>query len=525
MILTQSLISNSASAFPWVSKKSNLSVKGYIYEDDVLIKNEALYDNVFDRINEYNYFDLIKGLDGFYGLILDSKTHIVAATDLVNSTPIFYKIVNNEINIGDDYEGFIEKPIKLDQQAIDQYLVSGYCYNDKTLIQGVSQLPPGSILIVDKFSKKYEILSYYKYVPEKPCLVKDTKSDINMLIEELYDVHFNVFKKMVGGLNGKKVILPLSGGYDSRLILEMLKKFNYDNVLCVTWGKESDWQVKIAKKVALDFNVDWKLITTTRKEWHNWYINNFEKEMKNCGAIGAIPYLQENVMIEQLEKENLIHKGDIFISGNSGDFIEGEHIPVISKESLDNEAIIKIIKNKHQRLNSTVNSYYLEASLNESINYFRKEIDIDIINFFEFWEWKERQAKFVTNCVKPFETKGYEWRMPFWNKEIMEFWQGVDIKVKAERYLFYKYSEKYMDQVTSKANPKLSIFKRYSERLLDPRFGCYTKISTISYTTKNINKYFPKVDVTNINEKKIIYYKFNSLVAMDVVQRLQARTF
>lgn len=518
MLISFSLNDDSENAFPWIVEGTNCAVKGYIYKDGKILKNIEFFNYVKNNIRHDNYLEFINDLDGFFSLIIDLGDNLIAVTDLVNTTPIFYKECNEGVVIGDNYIGFISEDTCINEDVIDQYLLSGYCYNEQTLLKDVFQVNSASILKINKKNKKIENLIYYSYLPDFNNQLY--KSDENKLIDELHNVHIKVFKKLISGLDGRRVILPLSGGYDSRLILEMLINLGYKNILCVTWGRSTDWQVKIAKKVALDFDVEWKLINPTHEEWYQWYINNFEMEMKYSGAISSIPYLQENLLISKLEKDNILLNDDIFLSGNSGDFIEGEHIPQTKSNALETIDILNIIKDKHQRLNVIINNELIDKSIKRDIKLFKQENDIDMVYFFEYWEWKERQSKFVTNCIKPFESQGYEWRMPFWNKDIMNFWRSINVDSKIHRSLFYKYSNKYMNQLTVQANPSLSVFKRYSERLLDPRFGCYPKVNLKNLFLKNVNKVFTNVDFDNIEMQRTIYYKFNSLVAMDVINRM-----
>ena len=46
----------------------------------------------------------------------------------------------------------------------------------------------------------------------------------------------------------------------------------------------------------------------------------------------------------------------------------------------------------------------------------------DAQDAFEVWDWQERQAKWIVNSVRNYEFYGYEWRMPLWYNEIMDYW-------------------------------------------------------------------------------------------------------
>jgi hypothetical protein len=108
----------------------------------------------------------------------------------------------------------------------------------------------------------------------------------------------------------------------------MLLRFNYRNILCVTWGRETDWQAKIARNVTTKLGVDWVCVNQDSASWDKWCEEGGVKEqLKRCGALCSIPYVQENVLIKYLETKGLIENDAVFLNGNSGDFIEGQHIP------------------------------------------------------------------------------------------------------------------------------------------------------------------------------------------------------
>lgn len=100
------------------------------------------------------------------------------------------------------------------------------------------------------------------------------------------------------------------------------------------------------------------------------------------------------------------------------------------------EDLLMQIKKQHMRL-------YDLNSTDETVATVRKEL-VKYIDengthegFDEHWEWKKRQSKLVTKCVKVFEMEGFEWRLPFWDPEVLEFWPSIPRCEKADRKLFY----------------------------------------------------------------------------------------
>lgn len=509
-------LDDSEVGYPWVCSGS-IYAKGFVYDGDELITGvrlAKLFENVIDKAT---FRIVVSSLNGFFSVIVELEYSVFCATDIVNSTPIFY-CYNDELIVGDNYSYFISNLSGFDDAAVEQYLASGYVYGESTLLIGVKQLLPGSILFVDLKEKRIGVESYYEYLPDSS--VDSSQLGLNR-VDSLHQVHLKVFKRLVNTLDDRLVILPLSGGYDSRLILEMLKNFNYSNVLCVTWGDKGDWQVSIARDVAQKLGFDWVLIEHKFEEWKEWYDDGgFVSQLSFCGALGSIPYVQENVLIKRLEKDGLLTKDAIFLSGNSGDFIEGEHIPLCEIQDCNKNDVLNRLIYKHLRLNCLI-------SKEKIISYLADEID-DFVSrgyepglFFEYWEWKERQSKFVTGCIKPFEENGYEWRMPFWEREIVDFWKNTPISVKQGRLLFYAYAKENMRTELATANPKITKFQTYKERMSDSRYGCYWSKGSWLYAFCNRDSNVFSSDFSKyVKNNNLFLHKINGLVAIDAYTKV-----
>ena len=513
--------SNDNTKFPWVSNR-NISIKGYVYIDGVLVSGEDMF-YIFENIdNKLSFISLLHDLNGFFSVIIEHDDFVYAAVDRVNSTPLMYKL-DNGFWVGDNYENFLGEKSRIDEDSFTQYLSSGYVYGEKTLIDDVSQLLPGTAVIYDKGKLTIKVEKYYEYLPRTTPIKYHLESEY---VDQLDEVHKKVFGRLVDNLSGRQAVLPLSGGYDSRLILEMLLRFNYKNILCVTWGRETDWQAKIARNVTTKLGVDWVCVNQDADSWHKWFEEGGVKEqLKRCGALCSIPYVQENVLIKYLETKGLIENDAVFLNGNSGDFIEGQHIPENIKEDIGNDDVVDLISAKHLRLAKLSDPERIYKVIRDQVQLFRGR-DLDVRLFFENWEWSERQSKFVTKCIKPFEAEGYEWRMPFWENEIMDFWANVPIDIKNGRKLFYSYFEKYMNSEVRKPNPVVPRMKVLYERLTDQRFGIFFKnLYGFNRLAHSTSRKFPSLLSTyrGINRESLMTVKLNSLLALHVASIIKER--
>jgi asparagine synthase (glutamine-hydrolysing) len=58
----------------------------------------------------------------------------------------------------------------------------------------------------------------------------------------------------------------------------------------------------------------------------------------------------------------------------------------------------------------------------------------------ELFDFNERQAKFIVNAVRVYEFFGYEWRIPFWDMELVNFFLKVPIEHRINQKLYRKYA-------------------------------------------------------------------------------------
>ena len=63
---------------------------------------------------------------------------------------------------------------------------------------------------------------------------------------------------------------------------------------------------------------------------------------------------------------------------------------------------------------------------------------------YEFWEWQERQSKYIVNSVRSYEFHGYSWRLPFWSMKFVQFWRETSLNSKYDQSLYKDYL-RYID--------------------------------------------------------------------------------
>lgn len=104
---------------------------------------------------------------------------------------------------------------------------------------------------------------------------------------------------MLRRIGNREIVVPLSGGLDSRTIVYYLKKLGCKNVICLSYGRKSSFEVKISKQVAERLGYKWILCEYTAQKWKDLYssadYNNFllfSGHGSEIGCIQALAWLQ-----------------------------------------------------------------------------------------------------------------------------------------------------------------------------------------------------------------------------------------
>jgi asparagine synthase (glutamine-hydrolysing) len=441
--------------FKW-NNSENIHSKGFIFDKENNLYQGKDLNSYFSCRTDKDFIDKIASANGSFAIVIKNHNKLWIGVDRLRSIPLFYTLQNSILYISDSAYWIKDKLglQELDKISEQEFLLTGYVTEKNTLFSDIKQVQAGEYLIVAQRNRNIitKINRYYRY------LHKDffNKSKEELLIK-LDVISKNFTERLIKSANGRVIVIPLSGGYDSRYIAAMLKKFNYENVICFSYGKKGNWESEISKKVADKLGYEWHFIEYTKIKWKEWFDSKEMKEyLKYGNNLTSLAHLQDWLAVWELKKYNRIPNDSVFVPGHTGDFISGGHIPgkYINRKKIEQNEIIKDIFRKHYNLWNWSSKYnklapiFKKKIISISENFYGK-LPEEAANIFEYWEWQNRQAKFIVNSVRVYEIFGYEWRIPLWDSELMDFWSRVPLKYRIKKELYDDYLFK-------------NIFKQYS---------------------------------------------------------------
>jgi len=422
--------------FKWYGT-SDCFVKGYI-----LNTKGELY--IGDRLLEYfkeidsfvDFEERVKYASGAFSVVIKKEEELFVAVDTIRSFPLFFIRAKGNWMISDDPYYLADKGKFRDANSIAsiEFLAAGYVTGDETLIEGLRQLQAGEIIRfkTEDFAAKF----YYSY--RVASVIDDEYAELRVAAMEVLE---NAFERFVTSLDGRTVVVPLSGGFDSRLIVAMLKHFNYEKVICFTYGRKTSPEVPISKKVAEKLGFQWYYIEYT-EDLIKDFVNDetFQAYFKEGSNLSSMFYLQEYFAVKYLKDHALIPEDSIFAPGHSGDFLAGSQLNKhgnFSIEESDAKMVERIFNIKYCFVkpdgeNESLLKDRIAKSLGEK---FSKEGDF-AYSIQEDWDFKEKLAKFNFNSNSIYTFFGYEFRIPFWDRELVDFFKYLPLSAKLNKYLY-----------------------------------------------------------------------------------------
>ena len=137
----------------------------------------------------------------------------------------------------------------------------------------------------------------------------------------------------------------------------------YKNIRTFSYGREHNREKKIAQEISEYLNIPWTFIKFSNLNQKIIMKSKKYKEFKEFSDVTtSIHFPQDFQAIEYLKLTNSIPKDSIFVNGQTGDFISGNHIQILNKKTSINK-MIDLYLQKHYKMWKTLlldNKKYME---------------------------------------------------------------------------------------------------------------------------------------------------------------------
>lgn len=434
----------------------DVKTSGFIEDGNVIyFGNRSYADKIYNLIShdskslDYKaIYAVLCGMKEFNAGIVEADNYLIAWADHIRSKPIFYTLRDGAFIVSCNARSLIDDQDQPDPMAVTEFSMAGYVTGERTIYPQVFSIEPGEVVIWDK---KKHVLHRQKYFRYEPDFVKGATDKEN--IQRLGGILDALIKKIINRAEGKTIWVPLSAGLDSRILLCKLHEHGYQNIQTFTYGPKFNFEALHAKKIAEALGLPWRMITLSRNKTKSLFDSQTRKAFwEYADGLKSIPCMREFAAIYYLYDNNLAKPGDIFLNGQSGDYITGGHIPEkwCDKDHIvSRQAFIRHLLDKHYDLwfdlKTTQHEQHIEKQIISLIGQELPEraYGPEYAKYHEMWEYEGRQICYVVNGQRVYEFFNYQWEMPLWEKELVDFCETLPLEQKKNQYLYKEYLKSY----------------------------------------------------------------------------------
>ena len=413
---------------------------------------------------------LVASLNGCFALVSERETACSPPSTGSARSRCSTQPVPGGISIADDAHRLAQPLYTLDEDSVREFRLTGYVTGAQTLVAGVRQLEAGTWIRARAGEGRVEASRYHAFTHGN--FLDEPQA---ALIDRLDSLHRAVFQRVVESAQGRPIVVPLSGGYDSRLIGVSLRDLGVRDVICYTYGTASNWETRISRELADYLGFRWEFVPYTAERWRRWAATEaFRAYFHAAGNLASVPHLQDWPAVHELLRERRIANDSVIVPGHSGDFLAGSHVPkaYATMDRVGRRAFLDSLASAHYTLWDVAGAArpprdFVDRRIEAVIGPSPLDSREAAADAFERWDLQERQAKFICNSMRVYEQAGLEWRLPLFDAELMDFWARIPVDLRLGRRLYFAFAEARQVLPITPANTDYTLPMRAAIRAMD----------------------------------------------------------
>jgi asparagine synthase (glutamine-hydrolysing) len=499
-------------------KLDNLFITGFAWKGNQKLDIHEISGLIAGCQSFKNFSELISEFNGQFSLIYQTENLCWLAVDKTRTYPLFIK---EQHSVSDDWFSLFESNTSFNQEQALSLITFGHTQGQKTLCEEIIDIPAGQT--AEYLKGNWSFFKYHSYLKENR-----RSSNFQSNQNELLSILENVCKRMVENLGDRPVVLPLSGGFDSRLIATWLKDNNINNVHCFTYGrKENNFEWKVSKAVAKQLGYKWQMIDYEDPKHLNTFCSDeFFTYAKYVGQGTSMSYMQEYFAVKELHSAGELEPNSVFLPGHSLDALAGGHQSESLEKHADLESISRVIYENYgsgPELSKTEQNSILKV-VDENIHSYKGNLPNSIL---EEWDFKNRQPKLIINSAQLYRYFSYDFLIPLWDDELIRFFQPLSYEETRGCHLYHNtLTKKVFGKSLSFDSDTASIVRKNPKWKSLLRKKIPSSIVEKRIRKKEILNYqnFTKPLILELNSKGTMYhpprYSYNNIISEWYLSRL-----
>lgn len=416
------------------------AVKGFAYLNGTLLTDSSLLECIVNALQSDNLGSILNALNGNFSCVVKNEEKLYLISDKIRSYPlIFGNKKSGEWLVSDTEEPFMNSSDFIENKndvSVAEFYSMGFVSGNNTLLAGVQTVDCGEYVEIGK-EGSFRTIEYFKYPRPKKKFIKEQH------IESAYKSLESSFARTINSIeNNRQILIPLSGGYDSRLIACLCKKYGLSNVVCYTYGRRNSFEVSVSKKVADALGYEWHFVEYTADRFEETLKSERYEQFSNFSCnLNTISHVQDFMAVKKLREEGVIEEGAVVIPGFCGDLFGGSKVP---QEVFDWHPNNYNLKN----ISELIYHHFYDLNVlttewrNKVLDRIKEELEVNdvadeesLLDYYEQWCIHNRLAKYIINSLRVYEFFGMDWRMPLWDDEYSQVWYEVPWRNKSAQLL------------------------------------------------------------------------------------------
>jgi asparagine synthase (glutamine-hydrolysing) len=372
-------------------------------------------------------------LSGFFAAVVDRDGERCLVADHARSIPLY---VTSEGLVTDAPTLVRDADPTYDPVAASEFVLTRYVTRGETVFADVTATRAGEVCVLDEHG-----LDRRRYWTYRPTARK--RGDPADLLAEFAAVVGAVFDRVAAIAGDRPVLVPLSGGWDSRLVATELVARDCD-VIAFTFGAPGHADVEVSRDVADALGCRWERVRYTTDRWHDWYHGDARRTYHDYAFGGdALPFLAEWPAVAELLADGRVPADALAVPGHTV-ATPSERVPAAwVEDTVDADDLVEYVLDEHYGLWD-----WDDPSLRRTFAArIRAEAGLDghetgpaAVAAYETWEWTARMATFTHGDLRCYEFHGLDWWLPLWDPQYVAFWASVPLAQRHGKWLQREYT-------------------------------------------------------------------------------------
>jgi asparagine synthase (glutamine-hydrolysing) len=434
------------------SRHGPVTVRGRAFDGETVLSGEQLARRFADAVGLGDETDptrlgaVAADVAGFYAAVVDPpEGDPCLVADGARSVPLYYSADGTVVS--DDGEHVARATgAERDPVTASEFLLTRYVTGPDTVWRGVHSTQAGEVV---RLADPPERRTYRAYWPVDRPSTSDPRAVLGRGFERALD-------RLLAVAGDRQVVVPLSGGYDSRLLVAGLVERGHP-VTAFTFGRPGHPDVEVSREVAARLGVDWELVAYDPADWRAWYHGPGAALRDRAAGGDALPFVAAHPAVRRLLDAGRVPADALWCPGHTV-ATPGERLPLFAGESADTgrsfdclpaveadddpasrervdptvDALVEHVLDSHYTLWEWTDPAF-GATARERIRQglldgWTGNLDPETAAAaYERWEWRGRMTTFTTGDLRGYEAAGVDWWLPLWDPAYVRAWERLGV--------------------------------------------------------------------------------------------------